>query len=387
MFYKHRHVLLRGYLYPMYLLPAAAYVCGIYHPVSLFILLASVLLFLSTFWSYRTYILLSLKKTKQRPTLILYGGKLCTIKNSAFYFKREKYFIDDFKVQKVAVDTGKTFHFFNTHRPIIPSHLYKHFDKNEFRIMPPGFIKLLGEHMVAPFFVFQIFCGILWCLDEYVYHALITLVMLVLFEMGVVYQRIIAMKEFRQMNLRPTDIKLLKRPIAKHARESDTYHDQITHERAGDSATSAIISSRDLVPGDIIELESPGIQIPCDLLLLKGSCAVNEAMLTGESIPFTKEDISERSGNEVLSYKADKRHILFGGTELVKTDGLTCYVLQTGFSTQQGELVRKMICSENVVTANNWEAFLFILFLLFFAVLASIYSYFNSVRLENHHTK
>lgn len=380
MFYKHRHVLLRGYLYPMYMLPAAGYVCGIYHPVSLFILLASGLLFLSTFWSSRAYIVLSLKRTKQHPTLILYGGRLCTIRNSAFYFQREKYVIDDFKAQKIAVNTEKTFYFFNTHKPIIPEHLYNHFDKNEFRIRPPGFIKLLGEHMVAPFFVFQIFCGILWCLDEYIYHALITLVMLVLFEMGVVYQRIIAMREFRQMNLRTTDIKLLKRPIAKHLQKSSASESNKTYENADDAAPYTI-SSRDLVPGDIIEIESPGIQVPCDLLLLKGTCAVNEAMLTGESIPFTKEDISERNGNEILSYKADKRHILFGGTELVKTDGLTCYVLQTGFSTQQGELVRKMMCSENVVTANNREAFLFILFLLFFAVLASIYSYFNSVRL------
>ncbi|KAL0265677.1 UNVERIFIED_CONTAM: hypothetical protein PYX00_011391 [Menopon gallinae] len=380
MFYKHRHVLLRGYLYPMYLLPAASYACGVYHPISLFILLVAVLLFLSTFWSHRAHIILSLKRAKQHPTLILYREKLCPIRNSAFYFKREKYVIDDFKVQKVAVDTEKTFHFFNTHKPIIPGHLYKHFDKNEFRIRPPGFLKLLGEHIVAPFFVFQIFCGILWCLDEYVYHALITLVMLVLFEMGVVYQRIVAMREFRQMNLRPTDIKLLKRPITKHVRESDA-HDNLKAQEGAGECTPTTISSRDLVPGDIIEIESPGIQIPCDLLLLKGTCAVNEAMLTGESIPFTKEDVSERCRSEVLNYKADKRHILFGGTELVKTDGLTCYVLQTGFSTQQGELVRKMMCSENVVTANNWEAFLFILFLLFFAVLASIYSYFNSVRL------
>eukprot|EP00866_Antonospora_locustae_P000858 jgi/Antlo1/858/1969 len=380
MFYKHRNLMLRGYLYPVYLLPAVAYVYGVCHPVFLFILLTSVLLFLSTFWSYRAYIVLSLKKTKQLPTLILYGRKLCTIKNSAFYFQREKYVIDDYKVEKVAVDTGKTFHFFNTHKPIIPERLYKHFDKNEFKISPPSFIKLLGEHMVAPFFVFQIFCGILWCLDEYIYHALITLIMLVLFEMGVVYQRIITMKEFRQMNLRPTEIKLLKRPIAKHVQRSGESNGKKTQVSVSDTAPYTI-SSRDLVPGDIIEIESSGIQVPCDLVLLKGTCAVNEAMLTGESIPFTKEDISERNGNEVLCYKADKRHILFGGTEIVKTDGLTCYVLQTGFSTQQGELIRKMMCSENVVTANNWEAFLFILFLLFFAVLASIYSYLNSVRL------
>lgn len=46
-------------------------------------------------------------------------------------------------------------------------------------------------------------------------------------------------------------------------------------------------SSEELVPGDIIKVPE-GKVLPCDLILLSGSAIINEALLTGESVPVIK---------------------------------------------------------------------------------------------------
>lgn len=105
---------------------------------------------------------------------------------------------------------------------------------NEFSFSKPEFLPLLVEHMLAPFFVFQLFCVGLWCLDEYwvsasrppwlpppwlpthpmpspslslslsrQYYSLFTLVMLVLFECTVVKQRIRNLDTLQQMGHQP----------------------------------------------------------------------------------------------------------------------------------------------------------------------------------------
>jgi cation-transporting ATPase 13A3/4/5 len=54
------------------------------------------------------------------------------------------------------------------------------------------------------------------------------------------------------------------------------------------------------VPEDIVEIDEME-RIPCDLILMAGSCIVNESMLTGESVPMIKSALPDSS--EIYDYK------------------------------------------------------------------------------------
>lgn len=247
------------------------------------------------------------------------------------------------------------------------------YGENKFDIPLPTFLELFKEHAVAPFFVFQVFCVALWCMDEQWYYSLFSLFMLVSFEMTTVFQRRTTMSEFQSMGIKPYPI--------------HTFRD----------GKWIKIETNHLLPGDLVSLTrtSEESAIPCDLLLIDGSAIVNEAMLSGESTPLLKESIKLRPSHENIQPEFfDKNSILHGGTmalqvtepvassiPLAPDHGALAYVTKIGFETSQGSLVRTMIFSSERVDVGNKEAFFFILFLLIFAIAASWYVWVEGTRM------
>ncbi|GAA5847692.1 hypothetical protein JCM5353_002617 [Sporobolomyces roseus] len=253
------------------------------------------------------------------------------------------------------------------------------YGKNIFDIPVPTFGELFAEHAVAPFFVFQVFCAGLWCMDEYWYYSLFTLFMLIVFECTTVFQRLRTVNEFRSMSIKPYGIMV---------RREKSWIEVQTDE---------------LLPGDLVSIIRTGDDsgIPCDLLLLRGSCIVNEAMLSGESTPLLKESIELRTPSDTLDIDGvDRNSVLFGGTKVLQSttsekkdelsppdQGCLAVVLRTGFGTSQGQLIRTMIFSTETVSANNMESFFFIAFLLVFALAASAYVWVKGVEQDRKRSK
>ncbi|XP_027354268.1 probable manganese-transporting ATPase PDR2 [Abrus precatorius] len=239
--------------------------------------------------------------------------------------------------------------------------------RNVFDYPQPTFQKLMKEHCMEPFFVFQVFCVGLWCLDEYWYYSLFTLFMLFMFESTMAKSRLKTLTELRRVRV---DSQIL-----------------MVH-RCGKWVK---LSGTDLLPGDVVSIGRSSGQngeeksVPADMLLLAGSVIVNEAILTGESTPQWKVSIAGRGMEEKLSAKRDKNHVLFGGTKILQhtpdksfplktpDGGCLAVVMRTGFETSQGKLMRTILFSTERVTANSWESGLFILFLVVFALIAAGY--------------
>ena len=75
------------------------------------------------------------------------------------------------------------------------------------------------------------------------------------------------------------------------------------------------VCSSEILPGDIIEVPQ-GKVLPCDLIFLTGSAIINEAMLTGESIPLMKNGIPIAS-DEKYNEKESAKFTLYGGTTVI----------------------------------------------------------------------
>lgn len=55
--------------------------------------------------------------------------------------------------------------------------------------------------------------------------------------------------------------------------------------------------------------------LPCDCVLLSGDLLMNEASLTGESIPIPKIPVEDL--DQPISFMTDKRHCLYEGTKVL----------------------------------------------------------------------
>ncbi|XP_006873192.1 PREDICTED: probable cation-transporting ATPase 13A3 [Chrysochloris asiatica] len=238
---------------------------------------------------------------------------------------------------------------------------------NEITVKVPSVFKLLIKEVLNPFYVFQLCSVILWCTDEYYYYALAIVIMSIVSIVSSLYS-------IRKQYIMLHDM------VAAHSTV------RVSVCRVNEEIEE--IFSTELVPGDVMVIPLNGTVMPCDAVLINGTCIVNESMLTGESVPVTKTNLPNPSvdmkGNELYSPEIHKRHTLFCGTTVIQTRFYTgelvkAIVVRTGFSTSKGQLVRSILYPKPTDFKLYRDAYLFLLCLVAVAGIGFIYTIINSI--------
>ncbi|XP_066458024.1 probable cation-transporting ATPase 13A4 isoform X2 [Eleutherodactylus coqui] len=221
--------------------------------------------------------------------------------------------------------------------------------------------KLFGKEVFNAYYLFQAASLSLWFSEGYIEYSTIIVVMTMLSIILTVY-------DLRQQSVK------LNRLVESNNSAMVTVHTS----DGGDEE----MESRHLVPGDLIILTGKRFFLPCDCILLRGSCIVNEGMLTGESIPVTKttlDQVINCTPWKIHSGEDYKRHVLFCGTEVIQTtasgsSSVTAVVLQTGFNTAKGDMVRSILYPKPMNFQLYQDAFRFLMCLVAISVIGFIYT-------------
>jgi len=132
----------------------------------------------------------------------------------------------------------------------------------------------------------------LWAYDDYLGYSIFILILTLI-------QIAFALKDLRESLLKIRNMILFTTEV-----------DVIRH------GAKLMVSSAELVPGDLILIKNRS-KLPCDCILIKGSCIMNEAILTGESIPINKTSLL--SSKQLFTIKGNENSILYSGTNCLRS--------------------------------------------------------------------
>jgi manganese-transporting P-type ATPase len=137
--------------------------------------------------------------------------------------------------------------------------------------------------LVAPFFLFQVLCLFLWSLDDYWMYSLLTLFLLLVFEGVLAQQRLMSLQMLRSMRKDPYFLFVYRLGRWDLRLSDELVPGDIASLTADSLTVQRSLPSIPLIPSSLqIEKQSKIERyVPCDAVIIRGSCVVNEAMLTG----------------------------------------------------------------------------------------------------------
>jgi cation-transporting ATPase 13A2 len=201
---------------------------------------------------------------------------------------------------------------------------------------------LLFDEVLHPFYIFQLASVIIWLCDSYYLYAVTIVVSSVVSIFTNLFETRQNMKTLQQMS----------------TNSQTNIHVHSNHSRR-------LTSSTKLLPGDIIEVEEDTI-LTCDAILISGQCLVDEAMLTGESVPVIKTALPLNSNpDKYYNREHDKSSTLFSGTHVLQVTDLKdkkalAICTRTAFDTSKGKILLSIVYPKESLFHFYRDSFIFI---------------------------
>ena len=215
----------------------------------------------------------------------------------------------------------------------------KMFGKNEIVLQVPSLLRMTVAELSSFFYIYQISACWLPFYWDYLTVGFLTLVLVLLSAL------IKIRMEHKQKSL---------------LKNMATLHGHIWAKR---DAKWTRITSEELVVGDLVCLTASSgetsKEILVDCLILSGSAIVDEAALTGETMPVQKFSPPPNDQHRNPDEAEHKKFFLFAGTTLLQTgeaqdemdgipDGTLAVVTATAANTSRGSLMRGLIFGANI---------------------------------------
>ena len=186
------------------------------------------------------------------------------------------------------------------------------FGRNEHIVDPPGYLEYLYEVMTEPFFFVQYMAAVIYIIEKMPELSVLLIGASVL--------------------TTSTNYVIL---YISYRKIKDIAEVVVTVSVLRDGAFRGLPSDQ-LVPGDIF---IPSEELSCDVLLLKGEVYVNEANLTGESVPIGKFGIEEPK-----NYRASSSsQWIYEGSKILSASSPLAMAVHTGYSSKKGRILRKIL--------------------------------------------
>uniref|UniRef100_A0A3Q3EBN9 ATPase 13A3 n=1 Tax=Hippocampus comes TaxID=109280 RepID=A0A3Q3EBN9_HIPCM len=242
----------------------------------------------------------------------------------------------------------------------IRDHRALFFGKNEIDVQVPSLFRLFIKEVLNPFYIFQLFAIVLWAVQGYFHYSLSVLFFSLILIAASLYS---IRKQYAILHNLVVAHSMMRVSVCRRSKDVEQ------------------VMSTELVPGDVITIPANGMIMPCDAVLIRGTCIVNESMLTGESVPVTKTSLpsSGDDAERIYSTEEHKRHTLFCGSHVIQSRYyagklVKVVVVRTGFCTEKGQLVRSILYPKPTNFKLHRDATQFLMCMVVLAVLGFFYA-------------